>query len=219
MLSVAAILACMTANAEEYKLTSPDGKLAVSIETEQVLTWAITHEGTTVLMPSGLWMETDAGDMGLGMEVKKAYPSTPSKGMGKAPYNELTLRCGDYNVVFRAYNDAAAYRFETKKKDFKVQKENSFFNFEADYKAFVPYVNDNRGGERWCYSFESYYDEVALSKMYQDSLAISPLAVCLPDGKKAVIMDAGVEDYPGMYLMRDKNNDNALIHGDGDRRI
>ena len=211
LITLAIVLSCMTANAEEYKLTSPDGKLAVSIETEQVLTWAITHEGTTVLMPSGLWMETDAGDMGLGMEVKKAYPSTPSKGMGKAPYNELTLRCGDYNVVFRAYNDAAAYRFETKKKDFKVQKENSFFNFEADYKAFVPYVNDNRGGERWCYSFESYYDEVALSKMYQDSLAISPLAVCLPDGKKAVIMDAGVEDYPGMYLMRDKNNDNALM--------
>ena len=211
LITLAIVLSCMTANAEEYKLTSPDGKLAVSIETEQVLTWAITHEGTTVLMPSGLWMETDAGDMGLAMEVKKAYPSTPSKGMGKAPYNELTLRCGDYNVVFRAYNDAAAYRFETKKKDFKVQKENSFFNFEADYKAFVPYVNDNRGGERWCYSFESYYDEVALSKMYQDSLAISPLAVCLPDGKKAVIMDAGVEDYPGMYLMRDKNNDNALM--------
>ena len=83
LITLAIVLSCMTANAEEYKLTSPDGKLAVSIETEQVLTWAITHEGTTVLMPSGLWMETDAGDMGLAMEVKKVYPSTPSKGMGK----------------------------------------------------------------------------------------------------------------------------------------
>lgn len=218
MLTVAAILTCMTVNAEDYKLTSPDGKLAVSIETEQVLTWAITHEGTTVLMPSGLWMETDAGDMGLNMKVKgikrKGASGKEQGASGKedlSTFNELTLKCDDYNVVFRAYNDGAAYRFESNKKALKVEKENSFFNFEADYKAFVPYVNDNRGGERWCYSFESYYDEVMLSKMYQDSLAISPLAVCLPDGKKAVIMDAGVEDYPGMYLMRDKNNDNTLM--------
>ena len=206
LLSFAAVMASMTVNAEEYKLTSPDKKLTVTVETEQVLTWAIEHDGTTVMMPSGIWMETDAGDMGLGMTVKKDE-KREVRGEG---FNELTLKCGDYSVVFRAYNDCAAYRFETKKKDFKVQKENAFFNFEADCKAFVPYVNDNRGGERWCYSFESYYDEAPLSKMYDDSLAITPLAVCLPDGKKAVIMDAGVEDYPGMYLVKDKGNSNAI---------
>ena len=123
-------------------------------------------------------------------------------------YKQLTLKCDGYDVVFRAYNDGAAYRFETKQKAVTVEKEKAFFNFEDDYKAFVPYVNDNRGGERWCYSFESYYDEAPLSKMFKDSLAITPLAVCLPDGKKAVIMDAGVEDYPGMYLV--KSEDNSL---------
>ena len=34
--------------------------------------------------------------------------------------------------------------------------------------------------------------------MYPDSLAITPLAVCLPDGMKAIVMDAGVENYPGI---------------------
>ena len=63
-------------------------------------------------------------------------------------------------------------------------------------------MNDNRGGERWCYSFESYYDEAPISKMYQDSLVITPLAVCLPQGKKAVVMEADVENYPGMYLLK-----------------
>ena len=33
-------------------------------------------------------------------------------------------------------------------------------------------------------------------------LAITPLAVCLPNGLKAIVMDAGVEDYPGMFLKR-----------------
>ena len=31
------------------------------------------------------------------------------------------------------------------------------FNFDRDYHAFVPYINDNRAGERYCYSFESLY--------------------------------------------------------------
>ncbi len=28
-----------------------------------------------------------------------------------------------------------------------------------------PYINDNRAGERYCYSFESYYDEAPLSRI------------------------------------------------------
>ena len=42
--------------------------------------------------------------------------------------------------------------------------------------------------------------------MFKDSLAITPLAVCLPDGMKAIIMDAGVEDYPGMMLVKGNGN-------------
>ena len=68
------------------------------------------------------------------------------------------------------------------------------------------------GGERWCYSFESYYDEAPLSKMYQDSLAITPLAVCLPEGKKAVVMEADVENYPGMYLLKGTSTTASASH-------
>ena len=42
--------------------------------------------------------------------------------------------------------------------------------------------------------------------MYPDSLAITPLAVCLPDGMKAIVMDAGVENYPGMMLKKGEGN-------------
>ena len=40
--------------------------------------------------------------------------------------------------------------------------------------------------------------------MFPDSLAITPLAVCLPSGMKAIVMDAGVENYPGMFVKRAK---------------
>ncbi len=36
--------------------------------------------------------------------------------------------------------------------------------------------------------------------MYKDSLAITPLMVELENGKKAVIMEAGLSNYPGMYI-------------------
>ena len=104
-------------------------------------------------------------------------------------------------MEFRADNDAAAYRIHVSdKKGITVNNETAEFNFAADYNAFIPYVNDNRGGERYCFSFESYYDEQPLSKMFKDSLAINPLAVRLPEGKLAVIADMGAIDYPGMFL-------------------
>ena len=124
-------------------------------------------------------------------------------------YRRMVLRFKNgVDVEFRAYNDGAAYRFLVNKKAKLVDQEKAEFNFNQDYQAFIPYVNDNRGGERYCYSFESYYDEVPLSRMYADSLAITPLAVCEQNGLKAIVMDAGVEDYPGMMLK--KNGQHGL---------
>ena len=59
-------------------------------------------------------------------------------------YREMTLSCrGDFDVVMRAYDDGAAYRFIYKgKKPFTVKSETADFNFAADNKVFVPYVNE-----------------------------------------------------------------------------
>ena len=44
------LLSCaLTAQAQQYQLNSPDGKLIVNIEAGQALNWAIAHDGTTVL--------------------------------------------------------------------------------------------------------------------------------------------------------------------------
>lgn len=200
-------------SAAEYAVTSPDGHLRAVVSDAGCVTWTIQRDGNTVLAPSAIRIETTTAAWGEKTRVQKAnrraicetIPTVAYKrAVVKNECNEMTLTCsGEFNLVVRAYNDGCAYRLVSKSsRPLRVVSESSEFAFADDYKAFVPYVNDNRGGERYCYSFESYYDEQPLSQMFSDSLAITPLAVCLPDGMKAVVMETAVEDYPGMFLYR-----------------
>lgn len=219
-----AALAGITVNAQRYELQSPDGKLKVSANCDNGLTWSVSHDGTVVTKPSTIGvngemlkvvgMKSTRMQKGRVGAVENSF-ATPVYKKAKVEDNfcEMRLSCkGNFNVIMRAYNDGAAYRLVYKgKKPFTVNNENVSFNFDKDYKTFIPYVNDNRGGERYCYSFESYYDESTISGMYADSIAITPLMVCLDNGKKAVVMEAGVENYPGMFLKKNSAVANSLV--------
>jgi alpha-glucosidase len=99
------------------------------------------------------------------------------------------------------YNDAVAYRFFTKKKgEIFIKNEEANFNFTADHKAFIPYMWDYRGGKFFNSSFEALYREINISQFASDTLAFLPLLVDAGDNKKVVILEADLEDYPGMYL-------------------
>ena len=215
-------LFCMNATAQTYEVNSPNGKLKVTVKSDNQLRWSIEAAGTTVLEESaiGLQWSTLKGKplttIGSDMPQPKVAIcqttdsfATPfyKKALVEDKYGEMIVYAKNYRVEFRTYNDGAAYRIVLNQKgDFTVNSEKAEFRFAGDYTAFIPYVNDNRSGERYSFSFESLYDEVPLSQMFADSLAISPLAVCLPDGKKAVVMDAGVENYPGMMLLKGEGN-------------
>ena len=218
----------MTAHAfsmkRDWSIESPDKTVQVDIHRlgNYSLDWQIRYKSTEVLKPSNINILLD-GTMdvstkgGIGKESKREQVrsqfETPfyKKSVVKDEYNSLTISFKNgISLEFRVYNDGAAYRFIiNRKKASEVTSEQAEFCFADDYQAFIPYVNDNRGGERYCYSFESYYDEQPLSKMFSDSLTITPLAVCLPGGIKAIVMDAGVENYPGMFLKKG-NRDNTL---------
>ena len=194
-------LCCLPLSAKVYTVQSLLGDMVVNINVDKSITWDITKGKTLVLKPSVISLQTDRQTFGVNPKVRKVTVHN-YKNDDNGGYQQLLLSCNGYDVEFRVYLNAAAYRIIPKKMINKVVNETSEYRFAGDYQSFVPYVNDNREGERWCYSFESYYDEAPLSKMYQDSLAVTPLAVCLPEGKKAVVMESDVENYPGMYLLR-----------------
>ena len=211
-------LMAMTASAGNYEVTSPNGKVKVTVNTDETVKWSVDYDGKQVLLPSEIYIRTVQGkkqqDLGrVGKVSKKSVNASFKNPFYKKltiadEYGQLLLYTTQkFTIEVRAYDDGAAYRLiSTSKKPFVVSDETAEFRFADDYQAFVPYVNDNRGGERYCYSFESYYDEAPLSKMFNDSLAITPLAVCLPNGMKAIVMDAGVENYPGMFLKKGEGN-------------
>lgn len=209
---------------KQYSLLSPDGKLKVSISVGDTFSWSIAHEETIVLQPSVIALHAvnakNNKQVGFGdkqVKVTKVQRksvdtsfATPfyKKAKVNDVYNQLSVTLkGGYVVEFRAYDEGAAYRIISRQsKPYLVMNETVEFNFTGDYQAFVPYVNDNRSGERYCYSFESYYDEAPLSKMFVDSLAITPLLIDLGNGKKATLMEIGLENYPGMFLKKGEGN-------------
>ena len=215
------MLVCSVAHSAEKArttvLSSPDGKLKVTaVSSASGLTWAVERDGLSILEPSAIQITVDGRDLLKGVaketargEVNTSF-ATPvyKKSEVKDNYRTVTLRYGRVaRVELRAYDDGAAYRIlSDNAKATRVDGETVEYKFAGDYDAFIPYVNDNRSGERYSFSFESYYDESPLSKMYADSLSITPLAVCLPGGVKAIAMDAGVVDYPAMMLLKGEGN-------------
>ena len=191
-LATACVVFCGTAWGGDIRLSSPDGRIVASIHGEKDrLTWDLAYDGLQVL---------DASEIGINGALKnmKAGKKTTA-----GAYTTATLSNGKFIVEFKVGNQAVGYRIKTSsRKALKIANETAEFNFSGDYDAFIPYVNDNRSGERYCFSFESYYDEQPLSRMFTDSLSINPLAVRLPQGKLAVVLDASAVDYPGMFLSK-----------------
>ena len=218
---------------KEYTLQSPNQKITVTINTGDRLSYNVMHENTVVLADSPIAMTLSDGTV-LGVPAKALSAKNTSvdqtikadfykRNEIQEQYNELALTFkGLYKVIFRAYNEGIAYRFQTGiAKPFEIVSETADFNFDADYQALIPYVLRRAGQEgdiinqQFYNSFENTYTRVNLSQMESDKLAFLPLLVELKDGKKAVITEADLEDFPGLYLRNEhgKNGFTAVHAG------
>jgi len=209
-------------NATTFHISSPDGKTSVTINAGSNITWSVKHGDTEVILPSEISITLDNGEvLGKNTSVKKAATSSADetftapfykKAQVRNNYNQLVVNFkGDYGLIFRAYNDGIAYRFFTHKKgEITVLNEEANFNFKDDDKAFLPFVNDYRNKDKFNTSFESHYDYLNLSAIKKDTLAFLPVLVDAGSPVKAVILEADLQDYPGMYLTPGEGNN---LHG------
>ena len=197
---------------KNFEIKSPGGNLSLNIEAGAKLQWSVQSDGQQIVSPSSISLKLEGGEV-LGENAKILSSKTEKldnvitainyiKSSIQDQCNQLTINFkGDYGIIFRVYNDGLAYRFFTKKKgELLVKNEEANFNFTADHRVFVPYMWDYRDGKIFNSSFEALYKEIKISKFASDSLAFLPVLIDVGNNKKVVILEADLEEYPGMYL-------------------
>ena len=195
-----------------FEVKSPDGVISLHITAGTKLHWSVQHKGEQIITPSAISLQLEGGEI-LGDNAIVISSNTEKIDNIITPLNykkaKITDLCSqltinfkdDYGVIFRVYNDAVAYRFFIKRNgEVIIKNEEANFNFTKDHKAFIPYMWDYRGNKIFNNSFEALYRETAISQFAKDSLAFLPLLVDIGSNKKVVILEADLEDYPGMYL-------------------
>lgn len=217
------ILNTAITNGQNFDVQSPDGELILSVNIDKNITWSVEHDGQVVIAQSAisLWLENGevlgdnpeiiaSNSEEIDQEIKAI---NYVKSVIPDHYKQLTLEFErDYGLHFRVYNEAVAYRFFTSRnEELTIQNEEANFNFTADHRALVPYMWDYRNDMIFNSSFEALYDDHKISEFKPDSLALLPLLVDIGNGKKAVILEADLENYPGMYL--DLNDTNKGFKG------
>jgi len=191
-----------------YDLLSPDKQIEVRIRTAHGVHYDVLLNGRALLQDSSLSMDVD--HKALGREVKVTgvkqlhtdqilEPAVRQKfAKIRENYNELRLDMdGGYAVIFRAYNEGVAYRFETSLPGdhVKVYSEEASFAFPADFPVFYPQEDSF-----FSHNERRYVPARHLSEINPAFLATLPAVVDVGEGAKVAIAESDVEAYPGLWL-------------------
>src|ERR1700693_1788286 len=132
-----------------YDLRSPDNRIEIRIRSAKQVRYDVLLKGRVLLENCELSLDVEHRRLGLQPKVVDAKQRSYDQVVEPAVrqkfahirdhYNELRLNMeGGYAVVFRAYNEGAAYRFETSlpQSQVKVYGEESAFNFPSDFNVY-----------------------------------------------------------------------------------
>ena len=191
------------------QLSSPNGKIHVSISLADTLSYTIKHDEKTILHPSIIALElSDGSMMGKNPTLIRSYHSKHAETIVsplyrfasfQVEYNQLECRFkDDFSVIFRAYNEGIAYRLVTLKKgEIVVKNEIAEFNFDKDYPTYLPFSNGKN--DPFAMAFQACYTKTSLSNA-GDNFAFLPLTVDYGNDLKMTILESDVESYPGMFV-------------------
>ncbi|MCI9846236.1 glycoside hydrolase family 97 protein [Flavobacterium pectinovorum] len=209
---------CFSQQVQDFTLASPNGKIKISIVINDKITWSVSHEKDVILAPSSISLTLEQNEV-LGKnpsllnskreKVSQTFESPfYKKSTIKNQYNLLVLNFkNDFSIEYRAFDDGVAYRFITKKKkDITVKAEEVSLNFDQDYNTLMPYVRDLRNPkDPYISSFEAHYENKKISEFAKDTLAYLPFLIDLKKHKKAVFLEANLEDYPGLFVTNNES--------------
>lgn len=206
LIALLCLAAPSAARQTDYRVLSPNRKIELKVNTAGRVSYDVLLGGKTLLRGSTLSLDIDGRTLGLDPKVRRAVPRVYEAWVEPAvrqkfarvreAYRELRLEMeGGYAVVFRAYDEGVAYRFETQlpQGEVKVYKEEAAFNFADNYTVYYPQ-------EESLYSHnERVYLPKPLKEIGAGAFASLP-AVVDAGGVKIAVAESDVEDYPGLWL-------------------
>ena len=199
---------CSSAFSKDYQLASPNGKVCLGISIEERIEISVFNEGRSVLDSSPVDLVINGHNLAMKPKVKKIvnkkfdediYPIVKIKSDKiRNYYNELQLEFkGNYSILFRAYDEGVAYRFQSNMKGL-VEIDNEVMSLHVPTGA-TSYMMKEK-------SFFSYYDtpySCSKVEIYKDSTLFSlPGLFKTSNGDFLLFAESDLVDYPGMYLRK-----------------
>jgi alpha-glucosidase len=207
---VLALLSVITgywAIAKEYKFSSPDNKISVTVTVGADIKWSATIGGEEVIYNSKIAMMLVNGRiLGENEKVTKASLSklndiirpvvANKRSEIKDNCNILTISFNSgFSLQFRAYDDGVAYRFETSfKDDITVKDEVSEFVFPEGSHSWYPLESSFMSHNERTFIYSS------LDTIAKKHLASLPTLFQV-NGVDVLVTESDIEDYPGMWLI------------------
>ena len=196
-----------TSAQSNYTLTSPDGRIKVDVRATDRIRYDVSYKGNPVLHDSQLAMDVEHKNLGVNPKVTGTKQRSEDKVLEPVVrqkfakihenYNELRLDFdGNYAVVFRAYNEGVAYRFETSlpQAQVHVYNEEGIFNFASDHTVYYPLE------ESFFSHNERKYLPQQMSSIAPAALATLPAVVDVGDDAKVALAESDLDEYPGLWL-------------------
>lgn len=232
------ILFCLTTavtHAKKIDVFSPLKTIKVSININKNINFDVEYEGSACLQSKRIGMTlrnqtmgdlphlTKSKDISAGSTLRPAVPLKQAVVENRYNGKRLSFK-GGYDVEFRVYDDAVAYRFVTHKKG-DVEVMNESFNFSVPQESMVHVQQP--GGFKTAY--EEPYTHMKIETWGKnDKMATLPMLMETPQGFKVLVSEADVQDYPRMFLKGRGNEHGAegvfpkvpIAFGeDGDRSV
>lgn len=199
---------------KSFTLTSPDGKLVVTLSNEEQLTYHLSYNGTSLLEESVIGLQLEAGRLGEKARVARHKTRRATETIVSphyrvqsftVDYNELDILFkGNFGIRLRAYNEGVAYRFYTTfRQPQTVVNEVAEFNFDKDYLTYMAYSTAGKGKDPYAMAFQNLYTRAKLSEADLENAAFMPVTVDYGNGVKLTLTESDLEGYPGMFIRGD----------------
>lgn len=196
------------ANAKQYEVKSPDGRIKATIEVSEITTYSITYDKEEIISSSPISMYLDNGyELGKNMVVQKVYRKTVDEMLSpiirqksariRNHFNELVLQSKKYSLHIKVFDDGVAYRFSTDfNKPVKVISEEATFQFAKNYDVLFPEERSILSAQ------QPIFNHYKLHDIKTDKFCSTPVLVKLDSLKRVLITESDLESYPGMFLKK-----------------